>query len=252
MILDCVVAACNYNELYYDLIPLFIKAWTKLYPLVDIKIIFIHDCIPDFLLEYEKYIILFKPLPKISTAFISQYIRNLYPCILDYKNGILITDIDMLPMNSVYFTKNIENIDDDKFIYLRHDLLNVNEIAMCYNVALNKTWREIFNIHNINDMINRLYEVNNNIVYVDGHGKSGWNTDQLHLYNYVMEWNKKTNNFIYFHDNYTNYKRLDRIFFNTLNHQLIHSIKNGYYSSYHVHRPYSKYKELNDAIINLL
>ena len=40
-----------------------------------------------------------KPIENISTSFISQYIRILYPAILNYKSGILITDIDMLPMN---------------------------------------------------------------------------------------------------------------------------------------------------------
>ena len=31
---------------HYDFIPLFIKTWNKLYPDVDVKIIFISDSIP--------------------------------------------------------------------------------------------------------------------------------------------------------------------------------------------------------------
>ena len=41
MKLDCVLTACNMNPLYSDFIPIFIKTWNKLYPAVDVKIIFI-------------------------------------------------------------------------------------------------------------------------------------------------------------------------------------------------------------------
>ena len=47
MKLDCILTACNTNELYIDFIPIFIKSWTKLYPDVDIKIVLINDIIPD-------------------------------------------------------------------------------------------------------------------------------------------------------------------------------------------------------------
>ena len=51
-----------------------------------------------------------------STSFISQYIRLLYPAILNSEGGVLITDMDMLPMNSDYYIKSIEDINNDKFI----------------------------------------------------------------------------------------------------------------------------------------
>ena len=117
MKLDCVLTAVNEKQIYIDFIPFFIKAWKKLYPLVDIKIILVADKIPDNFLKYKNNIILFKPLDNIFTAYISQYIRLLYPCILKYKNGVLITDIDMIPMNKTYYTVNIEKHDNDKFIY---------------------------------------------------------------------------------------------------------------------------------------
>ena len=118
MKLDCVLTACNDNPLYKDFIPIFIKVWNILYPNVDVKIIFINETIPDELIQYKNNIILFNPIPNMSTAFISQYIRLLYPAILNYENGIMITDMDILPMNEVYYTKNIETIDNSKFVYL--------------------------------------------------------------------------------------------------------------------------------------
>jgi hypothetical protein len=251
MKLDCVITSCNLNPLYIDFVPIFIKAWHKVYPTVDIKIILISETIPEHLLEYKKHIICFKPIANVSTAFISQYIRLLYPCILDYKNGILITDMDMLPMNDTYYTENIKDLSDDKFVYYRNVLLNNKEIAMCYNTAIPSTWRDIFDIHSIDDITTRLETVYNRILYVDGHGKSGWSTDQTDFYEYVMEWNKQTNNFVILNDIDTGYRRLDRI--HNYNHDLEkYRIKSGYYSDYHCFRPYNQNKEINDLIVDCL
>ena len=102
MKLDCVLTAVNENKLYLDFIPIFIKTWNKLYPDVDVKIVLIAKDIPEDLILYKNNIILFNPIEDVLTSFTSQFIRLLYPCILDYKNGVLITDMDMLPMNSTY------------------------------------------------------------------------------------------------------------------------------------------------------
>ena len=255
MILDCVVTACNNNPLYIEFIPYFIKAWKKLYPNVDVKVILISHNIPSDLVDYESNLILFEPLENISTAFISQYIRLLYPAILDYSNGILITDIDIIPMNRTYYTKNIENISNDKFIYLRDVLLDHNQIAMCYNVGLNVIWKEIFQINNIDDIINRIKLIYNSIEYIDGHGNTGWCTDQLDFYNYVMNWNNKTNNFVVLSDKNTGYCRLDRYELEKLGMlpSILYShINNGTFSDYHCLRPFYQYKEVNNFIYDLL
>ena len=251
MKLDCVLTACNKKPLYLNFIPIFIKAWTKLYPNVSVKIILISNDIPIQFKKYKNNIILFKPLPNISTAFISQYIRLLYPAILNYKNGIMITDIDILPMNRVYYTKNIKNIDNSKFIYLRNVCLNNKQIAMCYNVGLNKTWGDIFNIKTIKDISKRLKDVFIKINYADKRGQSGWATDQIHFYKYVMNWNKRKSDFILLLNNKTGFKRLDRNTFK-LNKKIKQLIKSGYYSDYHCYMSYNKYKYINDTIVELL
>lgn len=253
MKLDCVLTAVNENPLYIDFIPLFIKYWNKLYPQVDIKIIFIANKIPDNIISYSNNIILFEPLKNISTSFISQYIRILYPSILNYDNGVLISDIDMMPMNRTYYTENIKLFEEDKFIYYRDAVcFNFKQIAMCYNVANPKIWSDIFKINTLNDIKKRLIDINNSINYIDGHGNQGWSTDQLDLYKYVMEWNKTTNNLICLKENNTKFCRLDRHRFLLNNETIINNIKNGVYTDYHCYRPYNKYKEINDKIYELL
>lgn len=264
MKLDCVVTSVNNNPLYIDFIPLFIKTWKKLYPDVDVKIILIHDNIPKKFQSYKQHIILFPPIKNVSTAFTSQYIRLLYPCIMKYKNGILISDMDMLPMNKYYYTENIKHISNDKFVYMRDVLLNHKEIAMCYNVATPNTWSDIFDIKTLHDIKVRIKDVYNKNTYVDIHGGKGWNLDQLHLYEKIMQWNSVTNNFVTLNDQFTRFNRLDRIHcFNLIERKvtmIIHNssastsekIKNGFYSDYHCYRPYESYKEINEKIYNLL
>lgn len=251
MKLDCIVAACNLNPLYSDFIPLFIRAWSTLYPKTDIKIILIADEIPEQFAIYTDNIIVYTPLLGVSTSFTSQYIRLLYPCILDYDGGIMITDIDMLPMNSTYYTENIRMHEDSKFVYLRNACFDQFEIAMCYNVGLSKTWADIFNIRSVEDIHERLISVSNRIIYLEGHGNVGWNTDQRDFYSAVVEWNNRTHGFVYLDDMSTGFLRLDRIHQHTIDMQpeLQVAIRAGVYSDYHCLRPYNDYKQANDTIV---
>jgi hypothetical protein len=251
MKLDCVLTACNNNNLYSDFIPLFVKSWKKLYNNIDVKIIFISNTIPSNLIDYSNNIILFNEIPNVSSAFISQYIRLLYPCILNYENGVLITDIDMIPMNNIYYTENIKNFDNNKFIYMRNILLDLHEFCICYNIATPATWKEIFNIHNINDIIINLTCRFNQINY-DINKLNGWNTDQKDLYNFVVNWNNKTNNLIILNDNDTKFNRLDRSKIKYLKNSIKYNIKNNIYSDYHCLRPYNSFKHINDSVFNLL
>ena len=253
MKLDCVLTAVNDNPLYIDFIPIFIKTWKKLYPTVDVKIILISNQIPEKFLQFKDHIILFEPIKNVLTSFTSQFIRLLYPCILNYKNGVLITDMDMLPMNRSYYTKNIEKYDDSKFIYYRENICFDNkEIAMCYNVALPKTWSEIFNIKTLEDIKQRIILINDNTKIIEGHGRQGWCTDQLTLYKSVKRWHKETKNFVCLKESQTGYCRLDRITFTKLDRIISKNITSGIYSDYHLHRPMNQYEKLNWDIHNLL
>lgn len=251
--LKCVITACNENPLYMTSIPIFIDSWKILYPDVDVKIILIIDKIPNDYMVYKDNIIVFKPIKNVSTALTSQYIRLLYPCLLNYDNGVMITDIDDIPMNKTFFKDNLKGISNNKFVYYR-DWKENNEIAMCWQIATPKTWRSVFNINGIDDINNRIIEVSRNNKYIEGHGNIGWNTDQKELYKYINKWNNKTNDFLMLKDKNTGYNRIDR---NDkcgldIDENVKLDIINGKYSDYHICRPYEKYKKYNDEILYLL
>ncbi len=252
MKLDCVLTAVNENPLYLDFIPFFIQAWNKLYPGVDIKIILIGNSIPRRFLQYQSNIILFKPIPGVLTSFTSQFIRLLYPCILNYENGVLITDIDMIPMNRTYYTKNIEPYDNSKFIYFGANNI-LNEITICYNVATPNTWKQVFKIQSTADIANLLKLIAAHNEIVEGHGNKGWSIDQNFLTQEINKWNAKTNNFVALKTFNTGYNRLDRGFnATTSNLDIEVDIENEKYTDYHCYRPMLKYYELNYKILNLL
>jgi hypothetical protein len=147
MRLSYVLTATNDNPLYIDFIPVFIRAWKKLYPDVQVRILVVADKIPDWLNSWLDNLILFKPPSGIDTGFIAQYIRVLYPSLLPTDGAVMITDMDMIPMNRSYYSSTIEPFDTNTFVYYRGNVCaESREIAMCYNAACPAIWSEIFKL----------------------------------------------------------------------------------------------------------
>ena len=252
MKIDCVLTAVNDNPLYLEFIPIFIKTWNKLYPGIDVKIILIAHAIPEEYKEYANNIILFAPVDKVLTSFTSQFIRLLYPCIMDYENAVLITDMDILPMNRTYYTEHIKEYANDKFVYYRGDHCFIyNQIAMCYNAATPKVWKEIFDIHSLEDIRDMLANVSRNNVIEEGHGKTGWFIDQIFLYERVMTWQKKTNNLVCLNEDETRFNRLSRDTF-MMSPGLQKAIMEEQFTDYHCYRPMSDYSAINNHIYDML
>ncbi len=251
MKLDCVLTAVNELKSYIDFIPIFIRTWNKLYPSVDVKIVLVDDKIPERFSDYRNNIILFKPLQGISTVFTSQYIRLLYPALLNYEHGIMITDIDNLPMNRTFFTENIKDIADNKWVNLRNWKTR-DQICMMWQIANKENWKAVFQIRSIRDIKIRLTNRFHNSK------RYKWFIDQLDLYKHVLAWNNKTHGYQYLVDDKTGFKRLNRNDdlskdnIHTLPENIVNNIKNGIYSDYHSLRPYEKYKDINEKIYTLL
>jgi len=250
MRIGTVVTATDTNPLYIEFIPMFIKAWKKVLPEVDIHILLIAESIPEIYSSYKDNIILVKPIPGVHTAFHAQCIRLLYP--RDVKRNteaVIITDMDMIPLNNSYYTKPIEYIDNDVFVVYR-DVLLPTEIPMCYVAALPNIWSSVFGKDQTEDLIKQWYQHSQ---YSGIHGGSGWNTDQLILTRMFKLWNGKK---LVLNDGITKFNRLDRSHIDYLSQNNIEllkeKVKAGEYSDYHCLRPYRKYSELNNLIVNSL
>jgi len=238
-----VITACDMNPLYCDFIPSFVKAWSCLFPEIDIIIVLIADSLPESLKDYAKYIRILPPVENIHTAFQAQCIRLLYPQLIERNEGVLITDMDMLPMNRFYYENAIKNISDDTFVCYR-DVCLPTELPICYNIALPSVWKQVFE----GESLETWHEGTN---YDGNHGGTGWSTDQLIL---IKKFNEYSGNKMILNDSTTKYNRLDRAFAWQFSDrtQLRDSISRGEYSDYHCVRPYIDNKDINDFIVESL
>jgi hypothetical protein len=242
-----VLVATDLNPLYCEFIPPFITAWKSIIPEADICIVLIAHAIPDYLMPYSSSIRLFPPIPGIHTAFQAQCIRLLYPRHLARNEGVLITDMDMLPMSRRYYTLPIAPLPNDAFVVYR-DVCLPGEISMCYNIAHPATWVSMFGN---GDLRTLMTEWHSRVIYSGEHGGAGWGTDQVILANTFHAW---TGNKVVLNDAVTGFRRLDRSEPRAFANRafLEHYIRSGAYADYHCLRPYSQHRDMNDFIVSCL
>ena len=246
MKLGTVLSAVNSNPLYLDFIPYFIKAWQNLFPKINIVIVLVSETIPSELESYKQYIYLFKPLHGLHTAYQAQMIRLLYPRELTTnQEGILITDIDMIPLNTKYYKENVKALPNNIFISYR-DVLYPEQLAMCYNIASQETWTKLIGPGSVESLLHKFY----NKAYTGQPGHEGWYSDQEIL---IKAYESYKGPKIILKDKYTEFNRLDRedkVFDNKLS--LKQAIQAQTYSDYHCLRPYDKHKQINDFILDCI
>lgn len=261
----CIVAS-NLNPYYLDLWPIVHKAWKEIVS-VKAKLVLISKHIPMNFKHLSEDIYLFKPIKGIHTIFQAQCIRLLYPCIVETERSVIISDMDVLPMDEKFFVDNVKDIDNNKFVSYRNELIKSKQLAIMYNAATPKIWRDIFNIYNGTDIRSRLKEWYKNcrnytgipetkyrnwreffnlydktdirfkvkelyIIFRNYIGKpvpTEWFFDQKILYKEAMKWNKQTGNLVILNDKNTGFKRLDRfnLSVNKISQSILEKIKRG-------------------------
>ena len=217
MKLACVLTSCTIDQPYYGCLPLFIQTWRKLYPEVKVKVVFIHETLPAELEPYREHLIHFPPLLDVPIKFTSQYIRLLYPAVLNEEGGVMITDVDLLPMNRRIFNDSIRHVADNAFVSDKEPYQhlvrwfqtfaddNVTElremerrtgilkqIPIAYNVASSRVWGDVFGVRTAEDVSEKLISV-----YEKYRGKTNvWFIDQKDLHQAVKAWNSKTGGYV--------------------------------------------------------
>lgn len=247
MKIGTVVTATDLNPLYSDFIPNFVKAWKAVLPEADVHIVLIADGIPESLKEWSEHIVLSEPIQGMKSAFQAQCIRLLYPRQVARDEGVLITDMDMLPGNRRYYVEGAARGDRDSFVVYR-DICFPEQIAMCYNVAHPKIWTSVFGSESAEVVLKRWYAGTG---YDGQHGGVGWATDQIVFKRIFDQW---TGHKVVLNDGLTQFTRLDRIHpWNFVDRpQLRSSLLDGRFCDYHCLRPYAANKDINDFIVSCL
>jgi len=185
MKLTTVLTSVNNNSNYYSFIPKQIIFWNHFN--IRFIAIFVSEKIPDELLPYSDNIFIWNKNMDLHSVFVAQNIRIYYPALLDLPNDemVMITDMDMLPMNDHYYTSGLDNYTTEDFIYYRN--IDGNQIYMCYNAAHPSTWAKVFEVESEGDIERKLYE-NYHKSYDGIPGSHGWYSDQIIMYNQLHQY----------------------------------------------------------------
>ncbi len=213
MKLACVLTGCTIDWAYLECLPLFIRTWRKLYPEVEVKVVFVDETLPEEIESYREHIIHFPPVEDVPVTFTSQYVRLLYPALLGEEGGVLVTDVDMVPMNRRYFSDSIRRFADDAFVSYQKPYSQVlrwedcfaddgatrlqepkqrsgtfPQICIHHNAANSKVWGEIFGIRTMEDVSVKLRNT-----WERYSGKTNnWFIDQIDLFRAVKAWDSET------------------------------------------------------------
>jgi hypothetical protein len=160
--------------------------WKRLYPSLNVRIIYIGNELPANLAAYSNNITLFPPIEGVSTVYTAQTIRILYPALLGETETTVITDMDMLPANTSYFSSTVSGVPAEAFLTFRDPrCVSPDQIAICYNAASTGVWSKVFGVKTLDDVRTFLKEKYD--TRTDGlHGGQGWCSDQILLRQYVM------------------------------------------------------------------
>jgi hypothetical protein len=185
MKLTTVMGAVNNNKEYYMFIPKQILFWGRFN--IKFVAVFIGEAIPEELNAYRDNIVLWSKNLDLNTAFVAQNIRLYYPAIINIPEDemVMITDMDMLPINDRYYKEGLESYTIDDFVYYRK--VDGNQIYMCYNAAHPKTWGKVFGINSDKDVETTIYD-NYHKGYDGVPGSTGWFVDQLTMYTKLIDY----------------------------------------------------------------
>ena len=188
MKLSCALVACNENPRYLEFWPLVRQAWWEIVGIPAVMI-YIGETKPE---EYkdDPSVICFKPIEGWSTVTQSQVIRLLYPALLQCDGAVVLSDMDMIPLQREFFVEGLEQFQPNQFVSLRGIDEHEQQIYICYCAATPQTWSDLFQVKTIEDIRTRMTEWQQQMnIQVTKHGEPGWCFDQQKLYEHVMGWN---------------------------------------------------------------
>ncbi len=238
MKINRVILSSNESKEYLDFWPIVSLAWKK----IGIEPTLIYTGVEP--IASKNFINI--NVSNIDTAFLSQNVRLLAPSLFP-KDVCIISDIDDMPLSQDYFQDNIKKFDDDKFIIYRPDAVPKNMISIMWNAALGKTWGEIFEIKNIDDIKNTLINWYPSNYIVRG---ENWYFDQLMLKERIENFRKSSpDRVVELSDEITGFNRLNRSKLKRRFSKFYYEGNN--YSDFHMPRPYKKYKKLINRVYDL-
>lgn len=250
--LSHVVLACDLNPRYLESWPLVAPAWREAVGIEPVLVLIAaEDAVPAWAAD-DPAVRVFPPADGLHTAFQAQCIRLLYPALLETDGGVLISDMELVPLDPGYFTRPPATVDESVFVSYRDLSLEKAQIVMGYNAARPETWAEVFGVASEGDVRGRLVEWGSGREYDTVRGGAGWYTDQEALYAELLPWGARTGRHVLFDDAYTRFRRLDRPHVEAgLPDSLRRRIAAGAFTDFNSLIPHGEHRELNEEVVAL-
>jgi hypothetical protein len=248
------LVACDLNAGYVESWPLIRRAWLEIGGVEPVLVLMADEADAPPELVADEHVVLFPPVAGVHTAFQAQCIRLLYPALLDPHGCVLISDMELVPLEPRYFHAPIATLDDRFFVAYRDILLPRGEVAMAYNAARPATWADVFAIGDEDDVRERLSRWAAATPYEGRRGGSGWDTDQVVLYRTLLPWGERTGRLWLLDDEYTGFRRLDRADvegLDALTTEQERNLRAGRYTDFHSPHPHGRFRELNERVLEL-
>lgn len=238
MKIDRVIVSTTSHKNYFNFWPIVSNSWKNL----GIKPTLIYTSNKKKKFDSEQDVLNLN-IDGLDPIFVAQSSRLLVPSL--FPNDVcLISDIDIMPLSKSYFFEQIKKIDDDNFVIYRPDACPPNMLALCFNVALGKTWNELFEASTVEDikkLLTKWYPKE----YVAF--KNNWYFDQIKLREKLEIFRKTNPNRVKtLDDRVTNFNRLNRDNLKLDMKKYLSSEE--YFSDFHMPRPYNFYKRKIDKI----
>lgn len=174
MKLDRIIVSSNENADYLEFSKIIGPAWKKLLPDVKVTLLCVTDKNKEEfsnIISFYDDVIFLPNIDNIPSGNQAMASRMLMAATDTYKDEfIMLSDIDMLPLNRDFFIDSIDAISDDKFIALGGNAYNNSiKFPICYMIANQKTFAEILNPINLNykDLVERMKSVKGSFVNHD-------------------------------------------------------------------------------------
>ena len=164
---DAVVMAVNDSIHYYTYVPQVMKGWEKLG--VKPYVYFIGENMPELLKGLVKQLV---PPTGVNPVSFAQVSRLLLPATINAKN-VMITDVDMLPLPSTYWSKSGGH-PTDAFVAMRKK--NMRDYMMGWNSASPEVWGKVFDLKDrtLRGVVDKMKDWRSSGVWND----DDWNSDQ--------------------------------------------------------------------------
>ena len=247
MKLSGVLVACNENTHYLDFWPVVKEAWWRVAGLPCVMV-YVGESLPAHLVN-DRAVVFFKAIPGWPTATQAQVIRLLYPALMKSDGAIMLSDMDMIPLQKDLFVGGFEQFSPSKFVSLRGIDEGEKQIYMCYVGATPAVWSTLFRIKTIEDVRKRLTEYSEQYQSNGRHGGVGWCSDQIELYNVVKAAEPNTIGLVPWTPQIPRIDRIEEVDYNMQKANIDAALKRGVVVDYHM-PPFKKNRDIIQLILN--